>query len=268
MYRGFNLKTTSFKKSDFHETHKIGNSIYQNNLQSIYKTLNSYLSEEGVLDGDKIQDDWFSNIDADIFLSHSHNDLEEAICFAGWVKRTFNLKVFIDSCVWGNSADLLKEIDKVYCTNGSSNSYDYEQRNFSTSHVHMMLSTSLTKMIDKCECFVFLNTKNSISNLTSKEVIETKTKSPWLYSELETSRMIRKKIDRESLILEKSIDGYKSRMYSNMEIDYTAPLGHLEDINNTILTAWKNSNEKIHDKTHPLDLLYKLVPTEKIFIYG
>lgn len=55
-----------------------------------------------------MQSYWFPKINADIFLSHSHKDEKLIIAFAGWLKDTFNLDVFIDSCIWGYSNDLQK----------------------------------------------------------------------------------------------------------------------------------------------------------------
>lgn len=54
-----------------------------------------------IIDGDAISQDWFPNINSNIFISHSHLDEEYVIAFAGWLKKNFNLNAFIDSCVWG-----------------------------------------------------------------------------------------------------------------------------------------------------------------------
>lgn len=56
--------------------------------------------------------------------------------------------------------DLLREIDEKYCRHSNGTSFDYDKRNYSTSHVHMMLSIALSRMIDKCESVFFLNSEN------------------------------------------------------------------------------------------------------------
>ncbi|MGL5262686.1 MAG: hypothetical protein ACRC9P_09930, partial [Bacteroides sp.] len=112
---------------------------------------------------------------------------------AGWLKNTFGLTVFIDSCVWGHSNDLLKEIDTNYCYQSESKVYNYQKRNYSTSHVHMMLSVALTQMIYNTECLFFLNTPNSI---TPKSIIS-QSESPWIYSEIATTRLIKLRKPRE-----------------------------------------------------------------------
>lgn len=52
-------------------------------------------------DGVAIQDDWFPEINADIFISHSHGDCDLANGIAGWMNEEFGLRCFIDSNVWG-----------------------------------------------------------------------------------------------------------------------------------------------------------------------
>lgn len=62
-------------------------------------------------------------------------------------------------------------------------------RNYSTSHVHMMLSIALSRMIDKCESVFFLNSENSIS--IAEEISKERTASPWIYNELSLADMIK-----------------------------------------------------------------------------
>lgn len=107
---------------------------------------------DGVIDGTKLQENWFpTKHKFNVFLSHSHNDKQLAIALAGFLKDKLGLNAFIDSCLWGYSNDLLKEIDQRYCRHRNGVSFDYNKRNYSTSHVHMMLSIALSRMIDNCE---------------------------------------------------------------------------------------------------------------------
>lgn len=121
-------------------------------------------------------------------MSHSHNDEKLAICLAGFLKEKLDLDTFIDSCLWRYSNDLLKELDKKYCKYSDGVSYDYDKRNYSSSHVHMMLSIALSRMIDNCEAVFFLNSENSIS--LSVEIDRERTSSPWIYNELSMADII------------------------------------------------------------------------------
>lgn len=164
-----------------------------------------------------MQGGWFPRTPASIFLSHSHVDEKLAIAFVTWVKRHFNLDVFIDSCLWGNSATLLKLLDDAYCKIPNSNSYNYQLRKLTTSHVHMMLQTALADMIYNTECVIFLNTPNSIS----PEDVISKTFSPWIYSELTTTSIVHNKTKeeyRKHYIAEKSPFFQWRHEYSKIQI--------------------------------------------------
>ena len=81
--------------------------------------------------------------------------------------------------------DLLKEIDNRYCRYQETDGqffYEYDNRNRSTSHVHMLLNGALAKMINKTECLFFVNTPNSVNAQDAEN--PSKTASPWIYSEL------------------------------------------------------------------------------------
>lgn len=143
-----------------------------------------------ILDGAKLAEHYFPSVQADIFISHSHKDVEKAKAFAKYIYIKTGLVSFIDSEVWSFADDLLRCLDNEYCYNSGSMLYSYEKRNISTSYVHMMLNTALLNMIDKCECLFFLSTPNSFN--TEKEIKNT-TFSPWIYSELSMANVIRKK---------------------------------------------------------------------------
>ncbi|HIF9130284.1 TPA: hypothetical protein ACX6PG_002627 [Photobacterium damselae] len=145
-------------------------------------------------DANALQDSWFPIVKgAHVFISHSHADKEFATNLAIWLKHYFNLNAFIDSHIWGYALKLQKKIDDKHCKNADNQSYSYEKRNFSTSHVHLMLANSLTLMLDECECLIFLETSNSLlsvdnsSDLTDASI----TASPWIMHELSTSGMLR-----------------------------------------------------------------------------
>ena len=152
------------------------------------KTLRHYLQANGNLDAATMEEEWFGSVQADIFLSHSHRDETLIEAFAGWLHEKCGVFAFVDSSLWGYADDLLREIDNDYCQNDDKQTYSYKLRNISTRYVHMLLNTALAKMIHQTECLIFVNTENS----TIKENItdESKTLSPWIYSELALSKII------------------------------------------------------------------------------
>jgi hypothetical protein len=262
MYRGFkfNINSSIFRKLQNGMTslsnhlngityydlcHRMGNDMYENYKKVIYKNLSQYIiGNSGVIDGTKLQEDWFPMVNCDIFISHSHKDKDLAIALAGWLYETFRLRSFIDSCIWGYADDLLKIIDDEHCRN-TRQSYSYKSRNYSTSHVHMMLNMALMQMIDKTECLFFLNTPNSI-DLSD---IETRTLSPWIYSEIGVSQMIEKKRTRTK--------HFSDSLDESLSISYELDLSHLANIEYSDLLTWKQNNVR---EEKALDKLYKIIP--------
>lgn len=258
MYIGFELNVL---RTSFSEYYEAGKAIYDDNKKVIKLGLNKFLLPNGSLDGTKMQENWFPNVNANIFISHSHADENLAIGLAGWLYVEFGLIAFIDSCIWGYSNDLLKSIDNEYCQNSTGETYNYNKRNFSTSHVHMMLSTALTMMIDKTECIFFLNTPNSI---TASEVIS-RTKSPWIYSEIATTKMIRKK-SLSSYRIQRVTESFSvgGSIKKNLFVEYIIDTSHLLKVSNIDLILWgrnwPHSTSYSPDyKSFALDKLYQVI---------
>jgi hypothetical protein len=119
MYRGFNLDLNWQDKYD-DEYFNQGKAIYTSNKNQVGETLKSFVANDGILDGSKMQSNWFPQVNAEVFISHSPKDEKRAIAFAGWLFETFNITAFIDSCIWRYADDLLKIIDNEYCRNDVS----------------------------------------------------------------------------------------------------------------------------------------------------
>lgn len=257
MYRGFKVSNFSFSPSSKENLFKIGKNLYNDLNASVRPRLKNYINSDNSLDGSSIQNAWFPQLKADIFISHSHKDKDLAITLAGWLKSEFNLNCFIDSCVWGYSNELLKEIDNLYCRNGE-NSYSYQKRIYSTSHVHMMLSTALSTIMDKTECLFFLNTPKSIMPYTSME----QTESPWIYFEIAMSQIIRKK--EPTRFLTESLRYYSDGgiLEKSIKVKYEVDLTHLTEIDGNELAKWATKRGVLTEED-ALDLLYTLKPPKK-----
>lgn len=251
MYRGFNLNYNRADRADL-DDYEEGKALYQEHKRIVRNRLQSFTNPDGSLNATKMTANWFPQIEADIFISHSHKDERQAIWLSGWLYQTFGLTTFIDSCIWGYADKLLRMIDDEYCLNESGKTYDYEMRNYSTSHVHMMLTTALSNMIDNTECIFFLNTPNSI---TPEDVISTnpQTLSPWIYSEIAMTRLIRKK-KPERVLTENRLLKFADK---KLNISYDIDLTHLTKIDKYSLGEWVDHND---GGKKPLDLFYELNP--------
>lgn len=229
----------------------------------VKEKLREYMNADGPIEADKIMDDWFPKVHADIFLSHSHADIELAEMFAYWLEQTFEVTVFIDSFVWGNYRDLLFELDKEYAPSKDKKYFDYELRNVTTSHTHMMLATALTRMIDQTECFMFLNTENSLIESLSHGIDKQKDKqdstySPWIFHELYVSARLEKYLKRPSTYKNNKEFEKKANVITEaatFAVKYVTDLTHLRPIGENQLNAWKDN---YITERYPLDALYKL----------
>src|SRR5579864_7932970 len=110
MFKGFNMH---FNLND-DELHKKGMESFTKYSNDIKESLDSFIKTNGKIDGTRLQEEWFPQIDADFFISHSHNDEDLAITLAGWIKSRFGLNTFVDSCIWGHAEKLQQDLDNVY----------------------------------------------------------------------------------------------------------------------------------------------------------
>lgn len=222
--------------------------------------LESLLASDSPIDADAVSNIIFPNGTPDVFLSHSHADVRKAACLARKMEN-LGLKVFVDSEVWGSVFELLKTIDRKFCYQQYSKTFDYDKRNITTSNTFMILNSALIKMIDKAEVFMFIGSDNSLSFDSTKELLgENKTYSPWIHSELLFSSMVRVKIperfktaiafDDTSIKTEASLEGIQPRFIHPAEVK------HLSVVNDIQLVRWLTSGAR---NDAALNRLYEIV---------
>ena len=251
MFRGYKVEPFTIKNPAYLEA---GKSLLETQRNIIEQNLKTFIYSDNSLDGSRIQGNWFPQVDVHIFISHSHKDEDLAVAFAGWLWQTFEIMAFVDSMIWGYSDALLKMIDNKYSMNDSRTFYDYNARNISTSHVHMMLSTALAMMIDKTECLLFLSTPNSVTPI---EQIESQTKSPWLYYEIAITRLIRTRSPVRSL--------YEGSKYfsKGVQTSFEVDLSHFTTVDADDFNEWERRKGKSTGE-NALDKFYQLNPPKKI----
>ncbi|MBV4447916.1 hypothetical protein KM799_15080 [Clostridium tyrobutyricum] len=269
MFSGFNVK---LKKDDFENFSKdfdyykdIGQNQFNDKKDEIDKAIEEY-DNNTIIKGTELQNDWFPLIEADIFISYSHIDKELAIAFAGYIFDTYKLTCFIDSCVWGYADKLLEKLNNIYSNkkeNFAGVVYNHNRCNIVSQHVNTMLSIALHKMIDKTEAVMLLNTENSISK--SGNINDIKTYSPWLYTEITCTDIIRKKPlityrDYKNIIKKANLNESKFINFITIAISYDISLNHLVNMDINLIKSWEgrfkdaNKNDRYE---YPLDVLYK-----------
>ena len=126
--------------------------------------------------------------------------------------------------------------------------------------MNTMLTIALQKMIDRCECVLFLNTNQSI--LPYEKTLRDATDSPWIYSEIVCTQLIRHKELKE---YRKEIFHGDQRVLfeasESLRPAYPVSLDHLMPLDIGNLMKWEQSYRKATSKKHyPLDYLYQQFP--------
>lgn len=268
MYSKFELKISNFFYNDEINPHLCtGNEIYNDHAAKSKRNLKDFILEYKRIDGTAVKEHWFNQIKADVFISHSHDDISKVKAFAGWLYDKFGLKAFIDSCVWGYCDELLNEIDEIYCKNNHNNTYDYKSRNYSTSHVHMMLSIALSQMMNSTESIVFYNTPNSVcweDELKNIKSNKKKTLSPWIYYELANTKLIEERVPSRQLThFDNRRFIFETIEKSGMEHDITEYVDEMAKLNDEVLKQWdlcyQEGKHIVGSNYHPLDILYEII---------
>ncbi|EJC35793.1 hypothetical protein HPHPP28B_1569 [Helicobacter pylori Hp P-28b] len=144
-----------------------------------------YSNDNIVLNHNEIKEAFFSPFkpqlkNAQVFLSHSHADRNKALEVKDYLENQTERKVFIDSLFWDYKDDVLNELA------------EYDDISKIEDAFTLILRESLQDMIEKCPYFVFLQSKNSVSNqgLSRHQDLLKITYSAWIYEELKIAHSI------------------------------------------------------------------------------
>lgn len=154
---------------------------------------------DGIIRGDTLKDSYFPSVqfdgtNYDVFISHSHKNVNEAYLLAAWLKKTKGITCFVDSFAWASADQLLKKIDDDFCYQKHTKTYNYRKRNFTTSHVHALLSMALLDTIQRSKYCIFIESSESVS-LSSK--LKKESLSPWLYEEIKYMQLFQPRKERK-----------------------------------------------------------------------
>ncbi len=139
-----------------------------------------YSNDNIVLKRNKIKEAFFSPFkpqlkNAQVFLSHSHADRNKALNVKNYLEEDLDAEcVFIDSLFWDYKDDVLNKLAEYDDISGIEDAFT------------LILRESLQDMIEKCPYFVFLQSKNSVSNQGLSRI----TYSAWIYEELKIAHSI------------------------------------------------------------------------------
>lgn len=223
--------------------------------KTIKEELDRFIMDDGSIDGTDLQKNWFETLNFDVFISHSHKDTDSAIALAGWLNSELGLTAFVDTCFWGYADSLLKIInDKYNITRIESDGekiYSHKKANYASSHVHMMLATSINKMMMNCECVIFINSNNSVIKSDYSE----ETSSPWIYLEICLANSMKQMIPKRFGRLTRFNESFSRSDSNELLIKYKLDFIDFLKINKSDLLIWKKECSATNE--HPLNVLYR-----------
>ncbi|MDE7345642.1 MAG: toll/interleukin-1 receptor domain-containing protein [Muribaculaceae bacterium] len=203
---------------------------------------------DGTVDGDEILSSYFPTVKAHVFISHSHDDVDLALAFSQWLYDCFGIEAFVDHTIWGSGDKLIRTLDNEYSFDAEKKVYNYSTRNLTTSFVHLMLASAISKMIDTCDCLFFLNSPNSLSSDPKGNT----TGSPWIFYELLMAKLLKKEEPSQRHF---SQGGRVTEGRTSFIVRQTPPIDNLKHLTPSILNMWR---QKVHDKNpkEALRILY------------
>ena len=233
-----------------------GKKLLDEKKDSYFRGLDECFLRDYTINADEIAQRMFPIVEADIFLSHSHKDKGFVEAFAAWLYVEFEIKCFVDSVFWESSEELIKNIVKRYCEENGKKRCSPKQINQVRTHVNLILNGALMKMIDETECFMFINTPNA---LQTRDFLfqESITTSPWIYSELLISKLIRvRQLDKHTT--RKKESGQKEKNESiGLVFNHNASINHLVNVDYSEWELWEKEC-KGKKSTEALDALYRV----------
>lgn len=237
------------------------NSFFLRDQQKIHQIIRESVDKNQIVDtlinGSRLQETWFPVDDPmmnfDVFISHSHKDIDKYVKpFASWLYDHLGLRCFIDSEFWLFADDLLRILDDIYALDSTRKIYNYRIRNYTTSHIHAMLSMALLKMMAKTECVLFVDSDNSIKYTAG----QADTPSPWIYEEICFANNLEIKIPDRLKKEYVHINEEEQRSFSSrdLNIHYKVDIDRFYNITQDLLNVIKSKKLKNH---FALDFLHK-----------
>lgn len=141
---------------------------FNNHKNCEYEMIKMFTSDK-TIDGDKLQEYFFETEKKyDVFISHFSQEKDKAMQLKNFLEENCKVKAFVDSDVWGNYREILSYIEEEF---------EAGNKEYLLANLHIMLQSSLRKMIESAKYFIFID---SITHCENNIIY-----SPWVYYELQ-----------------------------------------------------------------------------------
>lgn len=256
LYKGYKL-SRSVIENILEDSIEYRNSYSKSTVtlkEKIKESFDDLLLSENQIDVELLQKEWFPVGEYDVFLSHSHKDIDDIEALAGYLTKEMGLRVFVDSFIWRYCDELLRKLNNEYnCID--STTYRHLGANWCCTNVTLILNSALQEVINKSEVLFFYNSPNSI---THEYKGAERSDSPWIYSEILISKVIEKRFPKRTELIRKGRIEVANESVG-LSFSYPAITDHLEVLTKNQFDFWKIINDSDQARTklkHPLDRLY------------
>lgn len=222
-----------------------------------------YQAANGKIDGDEIIKAYFPSMTPHVFISHSSKDKKTAIKFANYLFQKHGITSFIDSQIWGHIDHALEILNGKYSKlrkeNNGSIIYSHRKANIISSNIYAMLNIALMKTMDGSDGLILISSENSVGGdgYDVEDLLANKyaTESPWIYSEINFSKMLRPRMHERPQIY--ALDGTESfvsqevrkdMMFESVSFVLRAELEHMVHVKRNDLMDIM----KLNPRKHPL----------------
>lgn len=178
-------------------------------------------NDDLVVNASKLQKVLFQQVGVEgtIFISHLHADVNKAQRIKYVLSQSLpQYKCFIDSEIWSDVYDVIKELKDKYAKTPEGNVYKSSICMNITKNLLLMVAMSLTEVISKSSAFIY------ISGGENRSGNSIATDSPWVCHELLVSSLIPEAPDVSRLLLE---NFSKKASCSAAIFKYEVPSKHL-----------------------------------------
>lgn len=226
MFTAFNLTMDEKEMARLEKGAPCSDADESVNQAKVVEELKKYLGMGAAFDGEALLSEWFPELKFQVFLSHALADGPLASRLERWLQKELGVSVFVDSWIWQAADELVAG-------------------GFAPGHVYPVLHMALGKMIAQCECVIFLNPYHSLKKEGAVE------ETPWIYTELQTARMTRKKKPERFKKFHFAVT-----LGTQLKIEFDPQLPNLLLLSAEDLEKWCSQQHIVSEDVYHLDLLY------------
>jgi len=245
MHKSYVIKKESLARDLFHyDSYSDEKISYAKKSDDVLIEIKDYIESNEEIDAKKIMGLMFPADTPHLFISHKSQNANQAIRLANILHSEYKIKSFIDSQVWQHIDVIGKMINdktSIMEVRDSKTIYNYKSADIVASNMFSMLSVALLETMDSSDGYLYIDSNDYDNNkISSDNINQLITKSPWLFLEARYASMLRSKKQKRPKITNDSYPmnesaGIEELRKSGTSFSYEFPIGeavHLDSLYN------------------------------------